>query len=546
MSDPTPMPELPHEGPTRSPREHRPDPAGSPHWAPMAARLDALLPEIDGLEPIGRGGAGWVFRGRRADRPVAIKVLTTPEGPGRDRWEERFEREVEALERLDHPGIVRILGAGMDDDLAWIVMDLVEGTTLRSLMAEGPLPSEEALAIARGMAEALDHAHRRGVVHRDVKPENVLVDEDGQVRLVDFGLARLVAGETGSAALTRPTQALGTLRYMAPEQLDAPSEVDHRADVYSLGVVVYEMLTGVVPHGVVEAPSRVAGVSRQLDRGVLRALSRDPDGRPESAMTLLAELDLDPTRESEREERRRNRRIDLAILAVFTGVPAVVLTIILPETGVLWGLWGLLAATALIVNSPAVVRLVRGSSAAPLARFVCGSTIWLLMAPGVGPLTLPHTGYAVPLTLIAGTVQLAAVPFSRVGPAGWRWSSAARGRLHVAATLAAMVALIWLAVMTGRSGGSALRVYFMSLPVALWLTAYVVRRRNSGASTRTSLIRSRALALLSWGLLWVPIFTAAPREGSIQVIDMFVNVQLFGAILILAAVDGLGTSAHRR
>ena len=225
---------------------------------------------------------GAVFRARQPSlgRDVAVKVMLAPP-ENADGWRERFAREARTLARLSHPGIVTVHDFGQDDDMAWIVMEFVQGTNLRQLMSEGRLSPEEALSIAGPICAALGFAHERGVVHRDIKPENVLVDTDGRVKLVDFGLAQ-VAGPDDQR-LSRVGQALGTPRYMAPEQLDRPLEVDHRADIFSLGVVLYELLTGQVPAGVVEPPSRKVQVDVRIDEVVLRALEREPERRYQRA-----------------------------------------------------------------------------------------------------------------------------------------------------------------------------------------------------------------------------------------------------------------------
>ena len=252
----------------------------------LRLRVQSQLPDYELMESLGRGGMGAVFRARQVklDREVAIKVLLPPPGEV-EGWSERFQREAQALARLVHPGIVTVHDFGQGEDLAWIVMELVDGADLRQMLDEGRLPQAEALAIVPALCEALQYAHDQGVVHRDIKPENVLFDRFGGVKLVDFGLAKL-SGDAGGLQLTRTDQAMGTPRYMAPEQLERPRDVDHRADLFSLGVVFYEMLTGHVPAGVVEPPSRIAGVDPGIDDVVLGALEREPDRRPQSAADI--------------------------------------------------------------------------------------------------------------------------------------------------------------------------------------------------------------------------------------------------------------------
>jgi beta-lactam-binding protein with PASTA domain len=254
------------------------------------ARLVGGRYEITGL--IASGGMGEVFeaRDRVLDRVVALKVLRP--GLGADpAFVERFRREATAAARLSHPGIVRIYDWGRDEDgSAYMAMELVEGQNLRQVLAAaGRLRPEVAARVAEQVAAALEHARRAGLVHRDVKPENILLSPDGSVKVADFGLARTLA----SSRATQAGVVLGTPHYLAPEQVEG-READHRADVYALGVVLYEMLTGETPfrgdapaaiayqrlERDVPAPSaRVPGVPPALDDVVRRATARDPARR---------------------------------------------------------------------------------------------------------------------------------------------------------------------------------------------------------------------------------------------------------------------------
>ena len=238
------------------------------------------LPQLEILEVLGKGGMGTVYKARQPglDRLVALKVLA-PELAEDPSFAERFQREARALARLDHPNIVKVYDFGSVEGVHYLQMEYVEGPSLRALLGEGKLSPAEALAIVPAMSRALQYAHDHGVVHRDVKPENVLLDAEGNVKIADFGLAKLAGMTPGVPTLTQKDQVLGTWHYMAPEQHKAPETVDHRADIYSLGVVFYEMLTGQLPQGRFEPPSETGDLDRRIDDIVLRALARERELR---------------------------------------------------------------------------------------------------------------------------------------------------------------------------------------------------------------------------------------------------------------------------
>ncbi len=264
----------------------------NPSTAPAVAELTALFPQLEILELIGQGGMGAVYKARQPalDRLVAVKIL--PPESGRDpAFAERFQREARALARLGHPNIVAVHEVGQTGDFYYIVMEYVDGVNLRQLMRSGHLHPEQALRIIPQICDALQYAHEEGVVHRDVKPENVLLDKKGRVKIADFGLAKLLGRETGDFALTGSQQVMGTLYYMAPEQIDRPLTVDHRADIYSLGVVFYEMLTGQLPVGRFPLPSEKAGTDPHLDGIVLHALEREPERRYQHASDIKTDVE---------------------------------------------------------------------------------------------------------------------------------------------------------------------------------------------------------------------------------------------------------------
>ena len=249
---------------------------------PPIDRIARLFPQLDSLRLLGAGGMGAVYQARQPalDRWVALKVVPAATGP-ETAFQERFNREARALARLNHPNIVTVHEFGQVEDLHYFIMEFVEGTNLRQLEKAGRLSPREALQIIPQICDALQYAHDEGVVHRDIKPENLLIDRKGRVKIADFGLAKILDPQADSTAarLTIEGQVMGTPHYMAPEQLERPLAVDHRADIYSLGVVLYEMLTGDLPLGKFAPPSRKVAMDVRLDEVVLRALENDPARR---------------------------------------------------------------------------------------------------------------------------------------------------------------------------------------------------------------------------------------------------------------------------
>ncbi len=280
---------------------------------PSPEEIAKHFPQLEIMECLGRGGMGVVYKARqpKLNRMVALKILA-PEKGAEPKFAERFQREALALARLSHPNIVTVHDFGEAEGMFYLLMEYVDGVSLRQTMREGRMKPEEALAIVPKICEALQFAHEQGIVHRDIKPENVLLDRQGRVKIADFGIAKIVGevgragsplpaavleAEGGAHGVTRHTsaltqdQVLGTPHYMAPEQVEKPQLVDHRADIYSLGVVFYEMLTGELPLGKFQPPSKKVQVDVRLDEVVLRALEKKPELRYQQASVLKTQVE---------------------------------------------------------------------------------------------------------------------------------------------------------------------------------------------------------------------------------------------------------------
>ncbi|HPA19920.1 MAG TPA: protein kinase [Verrucomicrobiae bacterium] len=257
------------------------EPAG-PGKALSPGELAPHFPQLEILECLGRGGMGVVYKARQKslNRFVALKLLA-PERVGDPKFAERFTGEAQALAALNHPNIVTIHDFGQAGGFYYLLMEFVDGVNLHQAMKVGRFTPEQALAIVPPVCEALQYAHRHGIVHRDIKPENLLLDKEGRVKIADFGIAKMFAADLPGAG-PEESQPAGTPQYMAPEQ-KAHRTTDHRADIYSLGVVLYEMLTGELPGKPIEPPSRKVQIDVRLDEVVLRALEKDPERRYQHA-----------------------------------------------------------------------------------------------------------------------------------------------------------------------------------------------------------------------------------------------------------------------
>src|SRR6266481_144507 len=264
----------------------------APFQPPTIEEMARLFPQLEILELIGKGGMGAVYKARQPglDRFVALKILPpqATSGPG---FGERFSREARALARLSHPNIVAVHEFGQVNGMPFFVMEFVDGLNLRELERAGKLSSREALQIVPQICAALQFAHEEGIVHRDIKPENILLDKKGRVKIADFGIAKIM-GREAETAITETRGAIGTPQYMAPEQVEKPETVDHRADIFSLGVVFYEMLTGELPLGKFAPPSRKVEVDVRLDDVVLRALEKEPERRYQQASQVKTAVEI--------------------------------------------------------------------------------------------------------------------------------------------------------------------------------------------------------------------------------------------------------------
>lgn len=291
---------LPNSAP-EAPTIESPSPGGV-FQPPSPTQLADKFPQFEILGLLGHGGMGAVYKARQKnlDRLVALKIIR-PEVTHDPAFAERFNREARTLARLSHQHIVGVhdfgeiaFSASADQPaqrLYYFVMEYVDGANLRQLMQSGELAPDQALAIVPQICDALQYAHDEGVVHRDIKPENILLDQRGRVKIADFGLAKLTTPSDAEFTLTCTHQVMGTLRYMAPEQLEGSHSVDHRADIYSLGVVFYEMLTGEAPMGHFDPPSKKAEVDVRLDEVVLRSLAREPERRYQHASNVKTDVE---------------------------------------------------------------------------------------------------------------------------------------------------------------------------------------------------------------------------------------------------------------
>jgi WD40 repeat protein len=393
----------------------------------MPLQPGARLGPYEDVALLGAGGMGEVYKARdtRLGRDVAVKVLPEIFAADPDRLE-RFEREARAVAALSHPGILAIHDFGQDGSRAYAVMELLEGSTLRGRLDAGPLPPRRVIDIGAQVVRALGAAHEKGIVHRDVKPENIFVTTDGRVKVLDFGLARLLpaplasssAGATATRVQTTDGVVLGTVGYMSPEQVRG-TQADHRSDIFSFGVVFYEMLTGRRPFGgdsAVETMNAIlkedpppltigdAALAPSLRRIAEHCLEKEPAERFQSARDLAFNLEAlragsEPAGAPVITGRSHRRP------APFAPFAAAALTMAALGVGLLAGrvLWG--GTHGSVTGSPSFTRLTYDSGTIWNARFApdgqtvvyaaawAGGPIRTQMSradrPGSTPLTLP-------------------------------------------------------------------------------------------------------------------------------------------------------------
>ncbi|GAA5135432.1 hypothetical protein GCM10023213_08700 [Prosthecobacter algae] len=302
-------------------------PATAPQKLLTPEELAPHFPQLEVLELIGRGGMGVVYKAKQKslDRFVALKLLS-PDTEKDRAFAQRFATEARALAQMVHQNIVTVYDFGESGGFYYLLMEYVDGVNLRQAMQAGRITPEQALAIVPPVCEALQYAHERGIVHRDIKPENLLLNKQGQIKIADFGIAKMVghaesSEETdGTTQETHATFIGGTPPYMAPEQKECAAP-DHRADIYSLGVVLYELLTGELPTASLQPPSERIQVDVRLDEIVLRALEKSPELRFQTAADFRTQLATiqhtpSPQKQTLKNSTRKASTLQVATLSV--------------------------------------------------------------------------------------------------------------------------------------------------------------------------------------------------------------------------------------
>lgn len=287
--------------------ESRPVTGDPQSWEPPGPQeLQAQLPGYEVQQFLARGGMGAVYRGVQISlgRTVAIKILPPYLSQSDPQYAERFKQEARAMAQLNHPGIVSVYDFGqMADGTLFFVMEFIDGTDVAQMvMKQGRVHSSHAMAIVAHVCDALQYAHEHGVVHRDIKPANIMVGYDGRVKVADFGLAKSLTRRQ-QLSLTQSGFVMGTPHFLAPEAMMPGSTLDHRADIYAVGVMLYQMLTGRLPQGIFEMPSlQVPGLDPRYDQIIVNAMREDREQRFPSVLHLRRALDAILTQPVERSE----------------------------------------------------------------------------------------------------------------------------------------------------------------------------------------------------------------------------------------------------
>ncbi len=493
-------------------------PHAKPFEPPSVIEVGRLFPQLEILGFLGKGGMGAVYKARQPvlDRVVALKILPS-QGDSETAFAERFSREARALARLSHPNIVAVHEFGQVNGLHFFVMEFVDGVNLRQLQKSGRLSPREALQIVPQICDALQYAHDQNVVHRDIKPENMLVDRKGRVKIADFGLAKILGTDPQDLRLTGEGQVMGTPHYMAPEQVERPLDVDHRADIFSLGVVFYEMLTGELPLGRFAPPSRKVQMDVRLDEVVLQALEKEPQRRYQQANDIKTAVQNITTAQSGATARAADpatayrlpqwaKGAEFRSKATLFGLPLVhIATGIDSETGKRRVATGIIAVGGVARGFIAIGGLAMGGVA------FGGLAIGGLAIGGLGLGLFAFGGLAAALIMAFGGGALGTVAIG--GGAGGYWA-AGGGAWGVHVLSAARIDpagwdffQTWLGFFFrwGFTFGVVLTLAAMLLSVLL--PAWVQGRERGGSGISNQLGLGIAIAMLCI----LPIFYAAPR-----------------------------------
>lgn len=309
---------LPEEGENEPSTFNKVQPESPSGFVPPSIdELQELIPAYEFIEFIDRGGMGAVYKAKQPqlDRTVAVKLL--PPDFGRElSFEKRFRREAKTMAQLSHPNIVSVFDFGeTKEGHLYIVMEFIEGSDLRRIIRSQSLKASQVLPIINQICDALQYAHDHGIIHRDIKPANILINKEGHVKVGDFGLAKPFITDPDLSQVSSPGVSAGTPAYMAPEAME-DNEIDHRADIYSLGVVIYEMLTGILPKGAFDPPSKCAGADLKFDEIVNRAMQSDREARFQQAADISHVFDSELSEGSQETTPRRSHKAKVAFAIV--------------------------------------------------------------------------------------------------------------------------------------------------------------------------------------------------------------------------------------